>query len=761
MTLQPSQDVREDHDLPLPPAPSRPTHFAVGGTPFVLEGRADPRRPFTLAGRRILVAGNEVHGSIEIWCHPTRVVSDLRVEGAEASAVRVAPGFVVRGLVLDRARVEETIFVPRELPVVVMDWMARDPVDIALIWRSELHSRGPPTKDAGGVLRYRVDDQSLTVCGAGVKGEARGEAGGEAAGLATFAFSSRPHRLTTEPDHATGTAALRVRASFRLDERERLRLVVAASSEGWPEVESALDRLRHLRAEVVRTVESATAQREEALALRAPGARASAALAWAKYRLDAFSITTPGLGPSLVTGYGRSAGEPAGAESATCSGRQAIWAALAQLATGQFERARDVLEHLGRDQHVTGKVLGERSTSGVTRYDACDTTALYLLLAAWYLLWTGDLSTFRRERAHIDRALAFCESLLSDDGLPTPARDDRPWMDSVSPPGYGPTLYDAAIWTAALAQLADAMEAVGEKARAVELRDRSARTRDASERRFYDSSVALYGLRVREDGSLDPTQTAIQAVPLLLGVTDVDKAASWLDAIAGPAFSTSWGVRLRPATDPDYDPASARNAVWPLLTGLVAWAEFRAGRAQAAYRHWRANLNLMSQGERGAWAEVLHGGRRLALSLCSNCAGSAAMVMAPFVYGMLGVVPDAPYRRVRIAPQLPGTWRFATVTNLRVGEARIRLDYQRQKNGQTFRIEQTAGDLPLTLAFEPALPVRSIDQVFVDGRTAQLETFRLGERTGVRVQMALDHERVMRIDVVARDPRHGKADGMD
>ncbi|MBI4520738.1 MAG: hypothetical protein HY701_07855 [Gemmatimonadetes bacterium] len=680
-----------------------------------------------------------MRGSVDVWSHPSRVVTDLRVQGAEALTVRVAPGCVARGLVLAGARIEETIFVTRELPVAVIEWAARDPLDLLLIWRTETQRTWPPTEAAREALRYRVGDQSLTVSRAADRGEA--------GDLATFVFSSRPDRLTADPDEGTAVPALQMRAAFRLDRGKRVRMVVAASCAGWPDVEWALARIAHLRAEVVRTIASASARREEALALRAPGLRASAALEWAKYRLDAFSITTPGLGSAVVTGYGPSAGESGGGDSATCYAREAIWAALAHLAAGQFERARDVLQLWGRLQHVTGKIPGECSTSGAMRYDASDTTALYLLLAAWYLLWTADLSTFQQEREHVDRALAFCESMPTGDGLPTPARGDRPWIDPGSPGGYGLGLYEAAIWAAALARLADAMEAAGEKERVVALRDRAAAARAAFTRRLYDSKLGFYGARVRPDGTLDTAQTALQAVPLLVGVTDADQAASWLDAIAGPAFSTSWGVRSRPATDPGYDPASARDGVRPLLTGLVSWAEYSAGRARAAYRHWRANLDLMSQGERGAWAEVLHGRRRLALGSCSNSAGAAAMVVAPLVYGMLGVVPDAPFSRVRLAPQFPETWRFASLTNLRVGEARIRLDYQRQKHGQTFRIEQTAGDLPLTLVFEPALPVRSIAQVFVDGRGAQLETFRLGERTGVRVQMALDHERVLRIEV--------------
>ena len=76
--------------------------------------------------------------------------------------------------------------------------------------------------------------------------------------------------------------------------------------------------------------------------------------------------------------------------------RDACWTALAGLATGEREGARDVIKFLSQTQDVTGKVLTRASTSGLAQYDAADPTALYLLLAARYGAWTGDLDFLRR-----------------------------------------------------------------------------------------------------------------------------------------------------------------------------------------------------------------------------------------------------------------------------------------------------------------------------------------------------------------------------
>lgn len=733
--LPPGEEVQEDGELPLPEPPVLDAGLAPTGMPLALQGRAARGRPFTLAGRRVLVAGREAQGIDEVWIHPLRAVEALRVEGAEAKTVRVMPGFVLRELERQGAPIlDETIFVPRELPLLVVEWRARAATELTVSWRTDLRLMWPYPAGALGPLRYRVHGTAVTF------------ATREPDHVAAVTFSQPPVPWWIEDASAREHPALRVRAAFSLDAGDGLRLVAAASVEGWRAVAGAFEAARHLDAEVVRRVEAAVVRCEESVALRAPEERLARTVEWAKYRLDSFLVQTPGVGRSLVAGYSRSRrgwgdGRPG---YASYFGRDSVWTALGCLASGQFGLARDALEFLGAHQDITGKILHECTTSGVVHYDAADATPLYLLLAGWYVLWTADTGTLRRERDHIARALAFCESTLSDDGLVTNTGVGHGWIESGPLAGGHITLYNASVWAAALDTLADAVEALGEKAWALELRGRGARVKQAVERRFYDSGRRIYGLHAAPDGTVNWTQTALQAVPLLLGVTDPEKAGPWLDAVADRAFTAPWGVRLIPVTEPDYDPAGYHHgSVWPLFTGWVACAEYRAGRAEAAFRHWRANALLAFHGERGAWDEVLHGRRRRGIGVCPNQAWSAAMVVAPLVYGMLGTLPDAPYGRIRLAPQLPRRWRNAEVRNLRVGDARIALRYGRSGHRHTFSIEQIAGALPFTLIFEPLVPAGAIADTLVDGRSVHLEHLHLGERAGVRVQIPLDRERTV------------------
>ncbi|MBI4541129.1 MAG: hypothetical protein HY704_16635 [Gemmatimonadetes bacterium] len=732
--LPPGTEVRADGELPVLEPPSLRAALQPEGMPFELAGRAEPGRPFTLCGRRVMVAGDEGEGAAEVWAHPLRVARTLRVEGAAALRVRLAPGFLMRELDLRGTALRETILVPQELPAIVMEWTAAAPVELTVSWSTDLRLMWPYPEGALGPLRYRVHGHAASV------------AARQPDDVAAFAFSARPQRWEVGDETTEEHPVLRLRARFRLTPGERLRFVAVGSTEGWRALEATFDGLRHLGAEVVRRVEVAAIRQAEGLALSAPDPRPGDAVEWAKYRMDSFLVETPRVGRSLVAGYARSRegwgdGRPG---YAWYLGRDAVWTALGCLAAGQFGLARDVLEFLGRHQDITGKILHECTTSGVVHYDAADSTPLYLLLAGWYVLWTGDTGTLRREREHIGSALEFCESTLSEDGLVTNTGVGHGWIE-LGPLGGGHiTIYNASIWAAALDLLAGAVEAVGEKGWALDLRGRAARAREAVERRFYDPARRLYGLQVTSQGRVNWTQTALQAVPLLLGVIDPARAAPWLDAVSARAFSAPCGVRFLPVTEPGYDPAAYHGgSIWPLFTGWVAWAEYRAGRAEAAFRHWMSNVAIAFQGERGAWDEVLHGRRCRGIGVCPDQAWSAAMVVVPLVYGMLGLIPDAPYGRVRIGPQFPRAWGHVEVTNVRVGDSHVAVRYHRAGRRHTFAIEQTAGALPLTLIFEPTIPADAIDAVTIDDRGARLEPIRVGARSGVRVQLALDRERTV------------------
>ena len=91
------------------------------------------------------------------------------------------------------------------------------------------------------------------------------------------------------------------------------------------------------------------------------------------------------------------------------------------------------------------------------------------------------------------------------------------------------------------------------------------------------------------------------------------------------------------------------------------WPDFTAGQTSAAAQRWQSLALSCFEGERGAWRD--EPGR------------AAADVIIGFVHGMLGLKADVERERVQLRPQFPLEFERARVSNLRVADASIELDF--------------------------------------------------------------------------------------
>ncbi|HKJ03319.1 MAG TPA: hypothetical protein VJ997_12720, partial [Longimicrobiales bacterium] len=170
---------------------------------------------------------------------------------------------------------------------------------------------------------------------------------------------------------------------------------------------------------------------------------------------------------------------------------------------------------------------------------------------------------------------------------------------------------------------------------------------------------------------------------------------------------------------------------------LAPWAALAEGDADGGYAAWRAVLGeglAGSAGSRGSWAPPARG---------------AASVLATFAFGLLGLEPDAPSGRIRIAPALPAHVRDFRVQGIRVGDARLELSYRREERVHRFRLDATDGRVPPMVVLEPSLPLRALGAVRVDGAPADLTSQRHGPgraRTRLSVQIPVDGPRLLEIE---------------
>jgi hypothetical protein len=242
---------------------------------------------------------------------------------------------------------------------------------------------------------------------------------------------------------------------------------------------------------------------------------------------------------------------------------------------------------------------------------------------------------------------------------------------------------------------------------------------------------------------------------------------------AAAEFSTDWGVRDISDRTPFYDPISYhQGSVWPLFTGWVSLAEYRAGRALAGYAHLMQNAGLTWTQDLGAVTELLSGEFFEPLGRSSSHqVWSSAMVLTPALRGLFGLEWDAPRRTLRVAPHLPAGWDGARLHNVPLGNLRLELEYRREGGRLVVRASSASAEQfclvaqdaardfrcegPAVSMREIALPARAVEigiarELPMPGaRTEQLKV--VGERDGAdRYEVEFEAPGGSRLELAAR-----------
>jgi len=582
--------------------------------------------PWTLAGRRGFLAGGERTGLREVWLHPHRILREALISVAgvtpTATRLRVTPDQVDRHSEVAGAPVLERFTIGLEVPAVY--WQVEPGEGRALLveWTSDLRRSWPYRAGSDGDLQLSVAP------------------GGRQASLGA---AGDPFRLVIDLEGGTLEAAPldgpAVRFSVRSVGACRLRFMGAVDEADRDRTRQFLER-RGFAGVGTQRVEHARELSAYATSIGCPEPLLAEGFEWAKVRMDAALVSTPGIGRSLASAYGASGtGAADGMPGAAWYfGGESCWTAMAQLAAGDRGAPRDALKFLALTQDVDGRILGECSASGLARFGGDAGTPLFLLLVARYAAWTGELDLIARRWSAVQRALA----------------EGRP----------GGSLVEEASWVAALEELQPLAEALGHLETAEELAGHASAVRRACRNRILEGG----GYESAPGPVADASGDAALLVPLLLGVVAPAEARSWLEA--------------RVATAP---------AAAPLVAALLGTTEFRAGNFASGLSHWRSAVAEVRRGAKGAFAPGFrqHGG--CPAEGCADHARTAAAVAAAAVEGLWGVRPNALESAVRIAPWFPPEWEQMELERLRVGRTVLGVRLRRRFGQVAALVERVHG----------------------------------------------------------------------
>ena len=216
-------------------------------------------------------------------------------------------------------------------------------------------------------------------------------------------------------------------------------------------------------------------------------------------------------------------------------------------------------------------------------------------------------------------------------------------------------------------------------------------------------------------------------------------AATQLGSTTGDVPHTSWLKSLL-AGNPEQPP--------PTLDVRVSRARSAAARfsldPDSAWADWRVLLDEgLASGPSGpaTWDELLPTPQN---QVQDYAATLTSELLLAFAHGLLGLVPDAPVGRLRIAPRMPAHLMSFEVEGVSIGDGQMSVIYERERDEISFTLKPERMGVPPLIIFEPSIS-GIVRKVLMDGKPAELDLKRTGRQTVVPVQLPLDSTRTVTI----------------
>lgn len=416
-----------------------------------------------------------------------------------------------------------------------------------------------------------------------------------------------------------------------------------------------------------------------------PDRRVNEALRWAEIAIDQMQVQYQNeIG--MVAGYYES-GDSARPGYAWFFGRDTLWTAYAIDSYGDFALTRRALDFLFRRQRADGKIMHEFSQSAYAIdwkatpyfYASADATPLLVMAIRDYVKASGDTSYLKQNWEAIQKAYAFTRAHESSNGIYDNTQGTG-WVES-----WPPGMPHQEVYLAALdQQSADAMSNLAtwmsDSTLASAARTKADEIRAKLASQFYDPKTQFYAFARNADGTLDNTGSIYSSVAWWDGTLTLPKAGPMLTRWASHEFSADWGTRDISEQTGFYDPISYhQGSIWPLFTGWVSLAEYRADRPLSALAHLMQNANLTWAQDLGSVTELLSGEFYQPLGRSSSHQmWSSAMIISPMLRGLFGIMPDVPDKILYVDPHLPADWDHAVLHNVPFGAITADIEFQRR-----------------------------------------------------------------------------------
>ena len=431
----------------------------------------------------------------------------------------------------------------------------------------------------------------------------------------------------------------------------------------------------------------------------------------------------------------------------TLFGRDAATVAIQTLPYGPA-MARDTLRLLARYQArevdrfrdaEPGKILHEYRTGELAHlgavpqspayYGTVDATALFLILMAEYVRWSGDLALARELRPNLDAALGWMERAMEEGqgylvyrGRYPQGLINQGWKDSgnaiVNADGSLPEPPIALCEVQAYAfrawrQIAVVRRALGDAAGAAALERRAEALRVRFERDFWDDTLGCYVLARQAGGRPASVVSSNTGQVLWGGIADPARAARVAARLLEADMFSGWGVRTLSSDAVAYNPMSYhRGSVWPHDNALIVSGLVRYGLVEPAQKIFDGLFEAATRFRDFRLPELFCGYPRsdaetepVQYPVACSPQAWAAGALPHAIFRLLGLRAEAPAGMLHVlCPRLPTGVNELDVEGVRVGEACVDLRFQRRDDAGAAEVNSRVREGRVTVRVSDALP---------------------------------------------------------
>ncbi len=703
--------------------------FEVTPSPISLVADIRPGEYLGVTGPRSAWLGIET-GPAELWVHPLKVATDFQlhfqtpqyrepVRGVDvAQQIEVRPEGTTITYSHMAFTVKQHIIAPRDEAglLVLLEVETFVPLELVVQFKPVLQYMWPGS--FGGQYVFWDDDHDAFVLSEST--QRRNAIIGTSWPSAGEAHPA--HRLADAP--ATFVIAVdSTRAT-----RELIPIAIAAGTAPRDEVFATYRRILDNAQEIY---EESRTWADDVLSsttsIDTPDDDLDLALEWAKINLEEQRVCNPDLGCGFVAGWGSSGASTRPGFGWFFGGDAAI-NSLAMDATGQWDLVAEDLRFLARYQRDDGKIPHEVSQSAGQLpwfedypypYYHADTTP-YWMVAVWEL-WkaSGNDQWLDELWPAYEKAWAWCLTAETDgDGI---IENTVGGYGAIEVGGLGDDLhqdiYLAGVWITAL----EATEALAEHFGDGVLARRAANLRTTAmetlNERYWRAEDDQHAFGILQSGKTNDNLTAWPGTALSFGLLEPTRAERTLRKLATDSISADWGARLLSVGSDLYDPLHYNNgAVWPFMTGFVAWGQYRYRRPWAGYHLIDAVKQHTFDWARGRHPENFSGAYYQPMdATVPHQFFATSMLVTPLLRGVLGWAPDAPNGKATLAPQLPPGWDRVQVRNLRVGETVLDVVIEQTPTSVTVRASSVGPDIDIEFIIPVALGARRVGSYLTNG----------------------------------------------